>query len=256
MHGIYPMAAVTVVAAAVIWGAMLYVLLNRTTRYLWLVLLGLPLSAAINLGVKRPIGTAVASWAAADLDVLHVAPVWFLVFLLLLSPVTEELGKLAPLLLGPARRLVMDGPSALWVGAALGIGFGIGEAAFLAEGVARSGQHGDLPWYAFTGFFYERIAVTFGHGVMTAIAVAGLWRGGAWRLAGLVMAMCLHAVANIGAFLYQLDLLTEQWSGLWFVTALIVMTSLFEGLRRRLSALPLGADPAEIHYYARDAQRP
>lgn len=251
MHSIYVMAAVTIVVSAAVWGAMLYVLPGRTTRYLWPALLGLPLSAVVNLVVKRPVGTAVADGAGIDLEAATSAPWWFIAFLLLLPPVSEELVKVLPLVWDRARCLVTDGESALWTGAALGIGFGLGEAGYVAFGVAQSPDYSHLPWYAFTGFFYERLAVCYGHGVMTAIAVVGMRRGARWGLIGLSAAMGLHVLGNLGAFLLQFDLIGEQAAGLWFVAVLIGMTFAFETMRRRVGARPLGEDPDELCYYTR-----
>lgn len=241
-------AVVTVVVSALVWGAVLYVLPGRTTRYLWLVLPALPLSTAVNLAVKRPLGLGVAEVAGIPPEPPGAAPLWYLAFVFLLSPVAEELAKLAPLGLRRVRRVAATAEQALWTGMALGIGFGIGEAVYLAYGVGQDPQFASTPWYAFVGFFNERLAVCFGHGVMTAVAVVGLVQGGRRRWTGPATAVGLHALANVGAFLYQVDLVGQAAAGWAFVAALILLTAVFERLRRSLGR---ARTPASRVYYER-----
>src|SRR5512146_849127 len=167
MPQIYIMAAITLAASVALWGALIYFLSGRQTRYFWLLLMGLPLSAIANFLLKPQAIIAVGRAAQVQPGLGLAAPVWFLAFQVLITPLVEEPLKVVPLLLPPARRMVTSRASALWVGWVLGISFGLGEALFTAYGVAQNGAYDFLPWYAFTGFLNERIMTCFAHGVMT-----------------------------------------------------------------------------------------
>jgi RsiW-degrading membrane proteinase PrsW (M82 family) len=64
---------------------------------------------------------------------------------MMLTPLVEETLKAAPLLLRPVWKMVTSRTSALWVGFVLGVSFGLGEAAFLAYGIAQAGVY-NLSW--------------------------------------------------------------------------------------------------------------
>src|SRR5205823_11080303 len=97
---------------------------------LWLLALPLPLSAAVNLLVKRPIYVALAG--AASVNVIGpTSPFWFLIAVWLLPPVSEAGIKLATLFLPFVRRRIRGSESAVLVGAAVGLGFGLGEALYV-----------------------------------------------------------------------------------------------------------------------------
>ena len=66
---IYIMAAITLVAALVLWGGLLYLFTGHQKRYFWLLVLGLPLSAIANLMLKRPAIILVG-------QIFHVQPAW------------------------------------------------------------------------------------------------------------------------------------------------------------------------------------
>jgi hypothetical protein len=170
--------------------------------------------------------------------------------------VFEEATKLLPLLLPRVRGLLADRSSALWAGMALGIGYGLGEAAYLAYGIARNPHYAHLPWYLFTGYFGERLVVCFLHGVMTAVAVSGVRRGFRQGLLGYLAAMGLHGLINIGAALYQFKLIPLAATQLPFIASLILLVIIFERLRRTASREPGSADKAEeVVYYQRTVLR-
>src|SRR5439155_15052578 len=130
-----------------------------------------------------------AQWAGIPPRVTADTPLWFIAFAFLLAPVFEEAIKVTPLLLPWVRKLVKGPDSALWVGLALGIGFGLGEAAYLAYAIAQSPQYASTPWYEFTGYLSERLLVCFLHGVLTAVVVLGLQRGKGWAVLGYLAAV-------------------------------------------------------------------
>ncbi len=61
-------------------------------------------------------------------------------------------------------------------GMAAGFGFGLGEAWYLAWGIARTPGYGSLPFSSHHGYIAERLVITFAHGVMTVLAVSRLPR--------------------------------------------------------------------------------
>jgi uncharacterized membrane protein YhfC len=233
---IWPMAVLTIVLSAALWGGMIWLLSGRTTKYLWLILPGLPLSAVVNILVKGPVAVAVAGVAGVSPQLTVATPLWFLLFALLLAPVTEEAIKAAPLLAPKLRRFVSGRSGALWTGMALGVGFGIGEAAFLAYGISLSPAYAGLPWYAFTGFLQERFIVCFLHGVMTAVVVTGLLWGARGLVLGYLAAVGLHALLNSSALLYQMGAIGIVTTQIAFYLALIAFVGLFLWMRDAASA--------------------
>lgn len=253
MAPIYIMALITLAASTLLWGGLLYALSGQQRRYLWLLLPGLPLSAVVNLLIKKPLATVVGDWANLPVGLgLASTPIWFLVFLFLLAPVFEEAIKVVPLLLPPVHRLLTDRAGALWTGLGLGISFGLGEAAYLAYGVAQSPAYIGLPWYAFTGYLTERLIVCFVHGVMTAVVVTGLYRGRGHILWGYLGGVALHALANAGALLYQLGRLSPALTQLSLLVTLIVDVFVFDLLRRQARREVGPAAVTEVVYFERE----
>jgi hypothetical protein len=235
MPGIYVMAIVTILGAVLLWGTFLYLMSGHTRRYLWLMAVAVALSAMVNLAVKRPLAVTVGQWGSVEPGLGIQTPLWFIVFLSLLPPITEEAIKVIPLLVPRVRAMVKGPASALWVGMGLGISFGIGEAAYLAYGVGQSPQYGGLPWYLFTGYLGERITVCFIHGVLTGVVVSGISRGIALGITGYLAAAGLHLLVNLSPILLQLKLI-EPWAVTpIFAVALIVVALAFERLRRSAS---------------------
>lgn len=231
MPTILPMAVITIVASAALWGAFLYAYSGRTWRFVRLMVWGLPLSAAVNLLVKAPLGRGVGALAGIEPGLGLDTPVWFLVFVFLLAPVFEELIKAAPALLPPVRRHAATPDDALWAGMALGMGFGIGEAAFLGWQVGASGAYEQYAWYLFTGFLGERLVVVLLHGLMTALFLALAARGR--PLAGYLAAAGTHALLNSGAMLYQLGLMPGWGAGLTLMVVLVAGVVIFDRARPR-----------------------
>jgi hypothetical protein len=90
-----------------------------------------------------------------------------------------------------------------------------------------------LPWYLFTGFAFERLIVTFAHGLMTSIAVAGLPYGKRGALFGYFIAVGVHALINIGPILFGLKLVSAAVSSLFSYVAILAAFVLFQNTLRR-----------------------
>lgn len=248
MRGIHVMAAVTVVVGAAVWGGTLRAFAGRRREPLLAAVVALPLSAAVNLLVKGPIGRGLAGAAGDQPSIRPDTALWLVAALFLLAPVFEEAVKLAPLALRRVRRRAADLQGALWTGMAIGVGFGLGEAAYLAWRLGRSPDYADEPWWAFTGFFTERLSACFVHGVLTAIVVTGLARGGRSALLGYLTAAGLHAVANLGPLLVGLELLQPAAAFALLFPTVFGLALLFERLRRAAGRAAGPRQPRAVLY--------
>jgi hypothetical protein len=228
------MAVITIALSALVWGGLLYALAGKKARYLWCIVLGLPLSPVVNLLIKQPALLGLARLTGTSLqDGLRGDPLAVILAVALLAPLTEEAIKLTPLLIGPVQRWSRDQAGALWVGLGLGIGFGLGEAIFVAYQVAQAPEYAAFRWFVFTGYAFERFLVTLGHGALTAIAASG-WQRGSWRLLwGYLSAVALHLLLNAGAILAQVGVIGIGLASLTMPLALGPVVIVFEILRRR-----------------------
>ena len=250
MPGIYWMAGLTISVTAMLCTAFLHTFTRPDRRYDWLILAGLPLSFIVNRWVKIPLITSLAAGANLPLKLGPDMPLWFLVLILLNAPLFEEAIKLVPLAFRISRTFLNDAKSSLWAGLALGMGFGLGEAAYLAYGIAQSPAYHGAPWYSFTGFASERLIVTFAHGFLTAIAAYRLPRGGPKALFGYLSAVGLHALINLGPILLALKLLSAAVSSITTYTGIAASFFLFQkyvSMARKMS----GSPPHEIVYFER-----
>lgn len=247
MPTILPMAIITIAASGLLWGAFLYAYSGRTWRFVRIMVWGLPLSAVVNLSVKSPVGQGVGALAGIEPGMGLDTPVWFLVFLFLLAPVFEEIIKAVPALVPSVRRHSTTPDDALWTGMALGMGFGIGEAAYLGWQVAVSGAYEQYAWFMFTGYFGERLVVALIHGLMTALFLRLAVRGRPVK--GYLAAVGTHALLNSGAMLFQLGLVADWAAGLSLLVVLVAGVIVFERVRPRYQQAQ--AD-SEVVYYSAD----
>ncbi len=227
------MAALTILIAAWLGTWLLSVLALPGRPPLWWLLPGLPLSALLDLLIKRPLAESAARLWGQGLPLGRGLPVGLAIFLFLLAPLTEEAAKFVPLAAGQARALTSSARGALVLGVALGLGYGLGEAAYQAYVMAQNPAYAGLPWFAFGGYLSERVAICFAHGVLTAVALVG-WRAGAGRrLATYLAAASLHALVNAGAALFQLGLVSERTAQLAFLGALVILAVILVSLQQR-----------------------
>ena len=251
MHPIYIMAVITLVASLALWGGLIYLFTGHQKHYFWLLLLGLPLSAIANLVLKRQAIVLVGQTFHVPPGIGLASPAWFLAFMVLITPVVEEPIKVLPLLLKPAWKMITSRTSALWVGFALGVSFGLGEAAFIAYGVAQNSTYASLPWYAFTGFLNERIMACFAHGVFTAVLLTGMQRGGRFLWYGLLAALGLHLLLNAPAVMYQFQWISNELYGILILIPLIILAVIFERMRRAARQPKDDQSGNEIVYWQR-----
>jgi uncharacterized membrane protein YhfC len=247
MHGIYIAAIITTGISVLLWGG-LFCWLSKKPKNLALTLIALPFSTIVNLLIKKPIYESALSSLGIPPQLSTATPWWFLLFALFLSPLTEEAIKLSPLVTKQLRRLV-DQSSAFWIGTALGMGFGIGEIWYLAWRFSMVPEFAVYPFYYFVGFISERMAVVFVHGVMTAVAVTGFVKGEKGLLRGYVGAVLLHAFTNIGAMLYQTEILDVTAASLYLFFPMLVSFFIFERLRKKTLR---DRKPSETVFFSRN----
>ncbi len=250
MPGIYVMAILTIAFTTLLCIAALNQWTRADRRYFWLILAGLPLSLVVNRFVKTPLVTFVAASAGIPLKLGPDVAFWFIVLIWMNAPIFEEAIKVLPMALPASRVFLRDELQALGAGLALGMGFGLGEAAYLAYGLAQSPAYSKIPWYLFTGFASERLIVTFGHGLMTSLAVLGLSRGGRKSLLGYLTAVGLHALINLGPILLALKLLPATLASAASYAVILGAFALFQK-NLRSARKSSGTLPKEIVYFER-----
>jgi hypothetical protein len=250
MPGIYVMAVLTIGVTALLCIATLNRLTAYNRRYCWLLLAGLPISPIVNRLIKIPVITSLAAWTGLPLKLGPAVPVWFLAAIWLNAPIFEEAIKALPMILPGSRTFLRDDSPFLWAGLALGMGFGLGEAAYLAYGVAQSPAYNGLPWYMFSGFAFERSIVTFAHGFMTGVAVSGLQNGRGKALSGYLTAVGLHALINLGPILLAARLVPATISSMGTIAAILGAFLVFQK-QARMARKSSRVAPQEILYFER-----
>lgn len=248
MPGIYVMAGLTILVTAVLSITALNTLTHSDRRYTWLVIAGLPLSLIVNRLIKIPLIMGIGAWADIPLKLGPDTPLWFIAMIWLAAPVFEEGIKMLPLAPAASRVFLHDAARSLGAGLALGIGFGLGEAAYLAYGIAQSPDYNQLQWYMFMGFAVERLIVTFGHGFLTSIAVLGLCHGGRRSLFGYLSAVGLHALINLGPILLALKMIPATAASTGAYAAILVAFAIFYGNALKVRRMS-GGVPEEIVYF-------
>ncbi|HLO13874.1 MAG TPA: hypothetical protein VK206_03530 [Anaerolineales bacterium] len=248
---IYIMAVITLVTCLAFWGGLIYLFTGYEKRYFWLLILGLPLSAITNLILKRQATVLVGQAFHVPPGLGLASPAWFLAFGVLVTPLFEEAVKVLPLLLRPAWKMVISCASALWVGFVLGVSFGLGEAGFLAYAIAQNPAYASLPWYAYTGYFNERLMTCFAHGVFTAVMVIGMRRGGRYLLYGFLSAVGLHLFLNAPVVMYQIKWISLEIYNFSLLVPFILLAVIFERMRRAVRDLKDDQSGNELVYWQR-----
>lgn len=127
---------------------------------------------------------------------------WVTIAALFYASLTEEPAKWLTAAVPAVRRAIVRDP--VTVALAGGAGFGIGEIWFLAHALGKSPSYPDLPFWHFSGFMIERLAVCFLHGAFLVPPFYALARGRSFLLGGLA-GMVLHFLLNFPIYLAQTD---------------------------------------------------
>lgn len=213
--------------AAVIYGAHLARRAPREERALLFLcfVAQLPMSALAFVAIRQPLDALVRQVISPT----HPLYAWIT---LLYAPLTEEPAKLWPLLL-PVVAKGLRRENLGRVARALGVGFGVGEALWIAVLLARDPRVGPLPWHLFVPFMRERFQVALIHALLVAITLHGVIERPRRLGAYLAAAMGAHLALNLPILLaakgwlgsdraQALSLLT-MWVSLWWVAALILL---------------------------------
>jgi len=191
--------------------------------------LTVPLSAVTNLLVKKPFGELVGSLFDTAPRLSPETPAQFAIVVLIFGAFAEEVAKTLPFLIPRLRRIIAGDPG--MAGFAAGIGFGVGEALYVAAALATSEEFASRSALEFQPFILERIAATYLHAVLTAIVFSGGVRARSVG-PGLVVAVSLHVLANAGALLYQLGAIPAPLATLEFGLVLVLATVVWIRVRQ------------------------
>jgi RsiW-degrading membrane proteinase PrsW (M82 family) len=154
--------------------------------------IALPLQPLAFYAVRLPLD----GWLRTTFGIVG----WVTIASLFYAPLIEEPAKWLTAVVPAVRRGIANDPIVMAL--AVGAGFGIGEIWFLAHALISSPSYPDLPFWQFSGFMIERLAVCFLHGAFAAPAFYALARGGLFWLGGLV-GMVLHFFLNFPIYLAQ-----------------------------------------------------
>ena len=200
---------------------------NGNKRYLIPLLLALPLSPVVNLYVKHPIFDGLRNvW---DIPKSPTGwPIWYAVLVLIIIGITEEIIKLSPLLIKSVRSFGVDRRSTLALATFLGLGFGVGEAWYIAWfGYVNDPKIMVLPFYMFGGYMTERFIATLYHIIFLLFPLFGLIRN-IYRIAlGLIVAILLHMFVDISPILYQMKIISTNAAFITLIIEAAVASFLF-----------------------------
>jgi len=243
MPGIVITAIGVAVAATLLYGGVLVWRAPRAERPLLVLcyLLQLPVSAAAFYLVRVPLDEHLVRPLIGGTEVYWWGRVLY-------APLTEEPGKLWPLLI-PWIATQVTRENATRVAMALGLGFGVGEIGFVASLVLGSPEVAARAWYEFGGFINERFLVCLIHGLFTSMTLLG-WKR--WRIGfagGLALSMLLHLLGNLPILLGARGLLggdpmvSAIIIQLWVVAFWIAGAVMLLILDPRIAGIPLPGKP-------------
>ena len=161
-------------------------------RYFLPILVMLPGSLIINMGLKDWIFLGLSKWTPSSNLILFLLyfPIWVLIV-----GITEELFKITPLLIPKVRKEIKESEfTKVQFGWSLGIGFGVGEIWYLAFLIAFEPVYEGIQWYLFTGFLLERTLVVFLHAGMTILTIYGITKGKIWLT--IILGMIFHGIID------------------------------------------------------------
>ncbi|MBS0660268.1 MAG: hypothetical protein JSR82_18765 [Verrucomicrobia bacterium] len=146
-------------------------------------------------GVRQPLDALVRTLLDPQGGAYALARLWY-------APVTEELAKLWPLLIPGVWRWI-DHDRAPRAAYALGLGFGVGEIAFLAVVFGLDPSAETNQWFHYAGFVSERLMVAPIHAGFVLVSLCA-WRRWNWPgglFVGWLGAAALHFSLNAPIFL-------------------------------------------------------
>lgn len=160
--------------------------------YIIPLLIMLPGSAIINLGLKDWIFLGLSQWSPNNNYVLFLVyfPIWVLIV-----GITEELFKIIPIAIPRFKEEMKSSElTKVQIGWSLGIGFGIGEIWYLAFLIALDPNFEGIRWFLFTGFLFERVLVVILHAGMTILTLYGFNKKKLWLT--IILGIISHGIID------------------------------------------------------------
>ena len=166
------------------------------------IIAGLPLSAVVNLAIKKPVILYIIKVFTLENNI-GTLPTHVIILSLLVVGFSEEAIKMAPALLPSISKMLFKSNyykiAFSWF---IGIGFGLGEAYYIAYAISLNPAYSGYPYYFFTGYMNERTIVCLIHGILTVLALYG-WPSSKKIIGTYTLASIVHSVIDIPATLYQ-----------------------------------------------------
>jgi uncharacterized membrane protein YhfC len=223
--GIYVASLIVSTIGMGIIGLTIFIAGGRNRRLFWFLLIGLPLSPIANVALKQPVVSFLSSIYGTNS--LYGAPFGFLLLMLLMGPIIEELIKLFPLAFRWLKQFVRGRNHAIYCGLAVGMGFGLGENWYLAYLVCQNDPiTAMMQFYLLSGFIVERCLSLVAHSIFSAVAYVGVARRGILRTMLISGAILIHALSNLPALLFQMGTVTDQTASnllIAFVSLMLVV---------------------------------
>jgi hypothetical protein len=197
--GIAIAAIITAAFAIVVVGAYIRAVSSRDDLSVLVLafLIALPAQPIAFYLIRQPLHGALVQWLGAG-GLLTAITLFY-------APVTEEIAKWVAFL-SPTLRKSLRSNNAVAIALATGLGFGIGEIAFLAERLSRVPQIASLPFWSFGGFLFERMLVCFLHGAFVVWLFQRFAEGKSfWP--GALLAIALHFALNFPIYLAGINFL-------------------------------------------------
>lgn len=203
MLSIYLTAIITTMLAALTIGTIVLKILKKNLfLFLPFTIFFLPMSYITFTFIRVPIDKFVINYFKIPQAVM-TWPLWYVTLVFLYAPVTEELIKLAPLLL-PLIRKKISFNNRIAIGMMIGLGFGIGELWLVASWFSQNVYMAEYHWYQLWGYILERLISCFSHGVFTAVALKGI---GNKLTKYIIYAIGLHALSNLPIVMSRLGII-------------------------------------------------
>ncbi len=123
--------------------------------------------------------------------------------------------------------------SALWIGMALGIGFGIGEIWYLAWQFSFVPPIHQVPILLLHRLYRRKTDYSFSSRGNDINCDCRLFEAEKGLAIGYIGAILLHALTNIGALLYQMQVIDGNATSILLLISVLVSFVIFEFLRRK-----------------------
>jgi uncharacterized membrane protein YhfC len=165
-------------------------------------------------------------------------PWWLIIISLLITGITEESIKILPLASRSLRRSVANRSAAFVMAAALGVGFGLGEAWYIAWQIFfRNPEIAKMPFYLLSGFMGERVFTMLLHSVFLVFPLFGLASKSGGIFKGLLIGIVVHAIMDLPAALYQSRILSNGIVAVLYASIALLVALGINYISRDLNAV-------------------